>query len=221
MTRRTIGTVRTCWRTRWRARPRARRPRIGPSAPARPAPRSAVRTGRPRSGIGANTTRTGELIVQEEVPAEAELVRELYARLLAGHSFKAIARDWETRGARTRSGKVWTPEHLRTLVLSPSYAGLRGHIAGREGGKHPAYKASQLFEGIWKGLVSREDWHAVQNLVSKPERRKSRSNRAKHLMSTIARVRGVRRGDGDQLPRGTGRVRLPQGWVRADRQSGS
>jgi len=44
--------------------------------------------------------RTRELVVQEEVPAEAELVRELYVRLLAGHSFKAIARDWETRGAR-------------------------------------------------------------------------------------------------------------------------
>ena len=70
---------------------------------------------------------TRQLIAQEPEPAEAEVVAELYCRLVQGHSLRAIARDFEARGIRTRSGLVWSSQHLRSLALSPTNAGLRAH----------------------------------------------------------------------------------------------
>lgn len=131
--------------------------------------------------------RTRELIAQEIVPAEAELVRELYAALLAGKSMRSVASDWETRGVRTRSGRVWSQQNLRAMMLSPTYAGLRGHSPGRGGGTTPALKSSQLVQGIWEGIISRDDWYAAQNILRNPERSKSRPGRGIHLSSMIAR----------------------------------
>jgi site-specific DNA recombinase len=128
---------------------------------------------------------TRELIAQEPVPGEAELVQELYRRILAGHSMRSISRDWDARGVRTRSGLAWSSQHFRSLVLSPTYAGLRGHTPGRVSGT--LVTASNLFEGIWPGLVSRADWYAVQSLLLSRERKGSRPGRGKHLLSFIAR----------------------------------
>ncbi|MDQ2789205.1 MAG: recombinase family protein [Actinomycetota bacterium] len=52
--------------------------------------------------------QTRQLIAQEPEPAEAPVVAELYRRLVAGHSLRAIARDFEARGLRTRSGLVFS-----------------------------------------------------------------------------------------------------------------
>src|SRR5262249_47767067 len=129
--------------------------------------------------------QTRALIAQEPEPAEAGVVTELYRRLIAGHSLKAIARDLGERGIRTRSGRVWTAQHLRSLAIKPLYAGLRAHSPGRSG-DHWA-DLENLYEGQWPGLVPRADWFAVQRLLRAPERKTTRPGRAKHLLSRIAR----------------------------------
>lgn len=78
--------------------------------------------------------QTRALIAQEPEPAEAEVVAELYRRLIGGHSLKGIARDLGERGIMTRSGKAWTAQHLRSLAIKPLYAGLRSHLPGGRGG---------------------------------------------------------------------------------------
>jgi hypothetical protein len=96
---------------------------------------------------------------------------------------RSIAKDFEARGIRTRSGRVWTGQSLRPLALKPLYAGLRSHIPG--GGS--TGELGNLYEGQWPGLVSRGEWQAVQSLLRAPERKTNRPGRAKHLLSFIAR----------------------------------
>ncbi|MDQ3765194.1 MAG: recombinase family protein [Actinomycetota bacterium] len=136
------------------------------------------------------TTRA--FLVQEPEPDEAAVVSELYRRLVQGHSLRAIARDLQTCGIRTRSGLVWTAQHLRSLVIKPVYAGLRSHNPGRRGGDR-LVDLDCLYEGQWTPLVSRADWFAVQRLLRSPQRKTTRPGRAKHLLSMIGRC-GVCRG---------------------------
>ena len=133
--------------------------------------------------------QTRQLIAQEPEPTEAPVVAELYRRLVAGHSLRAIARDFQERGIRTRSGLVFSPQHLRCVALSPTYTGLRAHrpgLAGNQGQRAPV-AVSEMHEGQWPALVSRAEWLAVQRLLRSPERKTSRPGRAKHLLSMIAR----------------------------------
>jgi site-specific DNA recombinase len=63
---------------------------------------------------------------------EAPVVAELYSRLRAGHSLRAIARDLGERGIVTcgNSGlppRPFSPQYLRNLALRPCYGGLRVH----------------------------------------------------------------------------------------------
>jgi site-specific DNA recombinase len=130
--------------------------------------------------------QTRVLIAQEPEPAEAEVIAELYRRLIQGHSLRAIARDFQQRGIRTRSGVTWTAQHLRSLAIKPLYAGLRSHLPGRRGGDRWV-DLDSLYEGQWPGLVSGADWFAVQRLLRAPERKTTRPGRAKHLLSFIGR----------------------------------
>src|SRR6476661_1918265 len=79
------------------------------------------------------------------------LVPELYRRLVAGHSLHSIARDFQARGIRTRSGLIWSPQHLRSVALSPTYTGLRAHRPGSAGsrGQRAPVAVSEMYEGQW------------------------------------------------------------------------
>ena len=57
-------------------------------------------------------------------PAEAEVVREMAGRVVAGESLGSIARDMDRRGVKTVGGKSWRLTTLRQLLTG-------GRIAGR------------------------------------------------------------------------------------------
>lgn len=58
------------------------------------------------------------------------MIRELFERVKSGHSLPSIALDFERHGIRTRSGKTFSPQHLRVLATTAAYAGLRGFLGG-------------------------------------------------------------------------------------------
>lgn len=146
--------------------------------------------GRPHGSVPFGLRRlfdpvTKQFITQEAEPMEAPLVVELFERLDAGHTLKAVARDWEARGVRSRSGAVWQPSHLRRLALNPAYVGRRLHDAGRAGGD-PGPDAV-LYDGQWDGLVDAEVAARVRARLTDPVRRTTRPGGAVHLLSRIAR----------------------------------
>ena len=127
---------------------------------------------------------TRRLIAQEPEPAEAAVVAELFTRLHAGHSLKAIERDYTERGILTRSGKLWTAEHLRDLALRPIYGGLRMYEPGNRSGRYRG-SLDGAVKGTWPALVDAETFWAVRALLQDPTRRTSRPGRGKHLLSMI------------------------------------
>ncbi|MGH3547236.1 MAG: recombinase family protein [Pseudonocardiaceae bacterium] len=66
--------------------------------------------------------------------SESAVLREMVARMLAGESQDRIARDLNQRGITTSTGREWSRESLKALVLSARYAGQVVHdgvVVGR------------------------------------------------------------------------------------------
>jgi len=90
----------------------------------------------------------------ELVEPEATLVRGAVARILAGGSMYAIAREWNEAGGRTPTGKHWTVQHLASMLRSPRIAGLREH--------HGAIVA----RGTWPAIVTPEDHERLRAILA-------------------------------------------------------
>jgi DNA invertase Pin-like site-specific DNA recombinase len=129
---------------------------------------------------------TRALVAQEPRPDEAAVVVEIFTRLGKGHSLRAIAIDFEARGVRTRSGKLFDASHIRDVALKPAYAGLRVHAPEENANGRHTGPLGDATEATWPALVDRELYFKVRTMLLDPGRRSSRPGRAKHLMSLIA-----------------------------------
>lgn len=128
------------------------------------------------------------LVAQEPHPDRAPVVRELYGRLLAGHSMRSIAADFNRQGIRNASGRPFTSSHLRSIATTPAYAGYRVHVPDRGPARPPTSVAwATRVPAVWPALVEEPTWLAVQRLLESAGRRERRPGRGVHLLSTIAR----------------------------------
>jgi site-specific DNA recombinase len=102
------------------------------------------------------------------VPATGPAVAEACAILLGGGTLSGVMRGWTAAGVRpvqSTSGRGWTRQSIRTILLNPRIAGLsayRGEIVGR---------------GDWEPLVSEETWRAVRAILEDPARKPPRGVR--------------------------------------------
>jgi DNA invertase Pin-like site-specific DNA recombinase len=124
------------------------------------------------------------LVRQVPVPAEAKVVRELFTRIAAGHTLRAIADDFEARGVRRRDGQPFRRQGLRDMATRAAVAGRRVHqprdAKGRKVGK-PA-----VYPGTWPAIVKPALYDRVQRVLNEPGRTTSRPGRANHWLSMIA-----------------------------------
>lgn len=90
--------------------------------------------------------RSGPLVID---PEEAEIVREIYDRFIAGESSYTIAVDLEQRGVPRRGG-YWHTYMVMSILRRPVYAGLTTH--------HRVIVAI----GQHDPIVTRETWDAAQ-----------------------------------------------------------
>ena len=58
------------------------------------------------------------------VDAEAEIVREIFDRVLSGDSFVDIASDLNNRGIRTKKGNLWNKGSFHRMLRNDSYIGV-------------------------------------------------------------------------------------------------
>ena len=147
--------------------------------------------GRARTAMCAGTTSDPEDDQPGSRPTEAPVIRELFDRVKGGHSLRSIALDFQARDIRTRTGKIFSPQHLRVLATTAAYAGLRVHDldgrgAGRGHSPQPGIPGVSVVKGTWEPLVSEATYRAVQRLLNDPKRVTTRPGRAKHLLSMIA-----------------------------------
>lgn len=96
---------------------------------------------------------------RELLEPEAAVVREVFARFLAGTSMGALAADLNARGVPCAAGGAWTSTRIARLLDAPRYAGLRivrGQVARDTDGN--------ALRGVWPSCVSEDDWLLVQAL---------------------------------------------------------
>ncbi len=109
-------------------------------------------------------------------PGEAAAVAEAAHMIMAGESVRGVARALNASGYRTSTGKEWRDITVREMLLRPRNAGLRvhhGEVVGR---------------GQWEPILSAEDFHQVEAIMSNPARRTNPGrDGVVHLVSVLAR----------------------------------
>jgi site-specific DNA recombinase len=103
----------------------------------------------------------------EVVSAEAVVIREIAARVLAGETISLIARDLNRRGIPAAKGGKWFPHTVRRVVSGDTVAGIRVH----RGAVYPAQ---------WKPILDRSTHDALVLLFKDPSRRFNPGGPTKH-----------------------------------------
>lgn len=97
--------------------------------------------------------------------AEAAIVRECAARLLAGEPVRSIAKDLNGRGVTSASGGTWSPQSLRRILASPRISGRRIH------------HGEIVAKAVWPAIISPKEGARIRALLANPQRRTNRSAR--------------------------------------------
>ncbi len=109
------------------------------------------------------------------VPDEADLLRGAAMSILdRGLSLAAVVREWRERGSLTVTGKPWTTQKLRQVLLKPAIAGL-------------AALHGELKEGKWEPILDRDVWERLVAKLNDPARVTTTGNEPAHLLSLIAK----------------------------------
>lgn len=87
-------------------------------------------------------------------PAEAEIIRQLVSRTLAGESARSLAAWMDEQQVSTVSGGQWRSGTIRQMLLSPRVAGLRAHNGEIVG---PA---------IWEAIITAEQRQQLLNVFA-------------------------------------------------------
>jgi len=107
-------------------------------------------------------------------PAEAEIVREIIARYIAGESARAIAEDLKEREVPTSTGVEWRSTTIRGILLSPRIAGLRAH------------RGEIVGEAVWEPIITVEQRQQVLNVNQQKQAAGRRAPR-RYLLSGMLR----------------------------------
>lgn len=150
-----------------------------------------ARAAKGRSGAGSNRPfgygvptgelgRTGKPLydLSKQMPEEAEILREVVTRLLAGQSQGGVI-AWMNTVSTTTNGNQWRAAGLRWLLTAPRIAGLVEHDG-------------KLFEAEWEPIITREQWEDVKALLKRASEDHGYSGRERiYLLSSgVARCSG-------------------------------
>jgi DNA invertase Pin-like site-specific DNA recombinase len=109
------------------------------------------------------------------VPAEAEAIREIYARAIAGDTLRYLAKYLNEQGFTTRQGNPFIGNVVGNMLRKPRYAGHRTH-------------AKQIIgKGDWEPIISQDTYDQAMAVLTAPGRRHQRGIEPKHLLSGIAK----------------------------------
>ena len=125
-------------------------------------------------------------------PYEAEIIRELAGRLLAGETLRSLSVDLNARGITSPTGKRWTPSPLRRMLSSARISGQREH------------HGEIVADAKWPAIITREQTSRIRGLLSDPSRKATRAPRRYLLKGLLrcdacgARLVSRPRGDGSR-----------------------
>ena len=107
-------------------------------------------------------------------PEEAEVVRECAQRVLAGDSLRSICTDLNDAGIATATGKQWTSQTLRRMLMNPRMSGQRTH------------HGEIVAKAEWPPILTVRQTQQLQAKLGDPDRRTNRASR-RYLLTRLLR----------------------------------
>ncbi|OKI89414.1 recombinase family protein [Micromonospora sp. CB01531] len=107
-------------------------------------------------------------------PEEARAIAEVTDAILSGTSLRGQAAEMNARGLVTSTGRPWTANELRKVLLRPRNAGLREH------------RGEVVGPAAWPPLVDEDRWRALVSVLTHPGRRTQWSSARRWLLSGLA-----------------------------------
>jgi DNA invertase Pin-like site-specific DNA recombinase len=107
-------------------------------------------------------------------PAEADLIRQIVARYIAGESQTSLTKWLDKTAVPTVSGKPWNTTTVRGILKSPRNAGLRVH------------RGEVVGPGAWKPIITPADHDRVLARMADAARTGRRTNRT-YLLTGLLR----------------------------------
>lgn len=107
-------------------------------------------------------------------PAEAEAIREMYQRVIAGDTLRSLAKYINDSGFTTTRGNAWQGNVIGNMLRKPRYVGRRTHAR------------QDIGAGDWEAIISQDTYDQALAVLSAPGRRHSRGHEIKHLLSGLA-----------------------------------
>jgi len=122
------------------------------------------------------------IVATREEESEADVIREMARRVLAGEGVSAIARDVTARGWLTPAGAEFSHDTVRKMLARPRMAGLMPDGQGK---------------AAWEPVLDRPTWERVRLVLGARAKRFGYATNARRwLLSGIA-VCGAPHGDGE------------------------
>ncbi|GAA1150085.1 recombinase family protein [Nesterenkonia lutea] len=143
-----------------------------------------VETGKYRGGPRPYGFEGNGIVVRDD---EAAVIRYATTAVIADRTLAAIARDLNSKGKRTSSGKEWTYSRLKEVLVRPRNAGLsaRGtpqRRATRDSGRR---EFEVLGRAVWPAIVEESDWRTAVSKLTDPSRLRQNGNDARWLGSGL------------------------------------
>ena len=115
----------------------------------------------------------------EQVPEEVAVIREAYELAISNSGYRSIANELNTRGRRTRTGRLWASQTVRAILIAPAIAGRFVRTSGGQTIDRPdAYPA----------ILNAEEWdHLQDRLAIRRSRVKGKSSKSDYLLSGTLR----------------------------------
>lgn len=107
-------------------------------------------------------------------PGEAEVIRDCARRVLAGDSLRSICVDLNGRGVSTVTGKQWTSQTLRRMLMAPRISGQREH------------RGEIVAKADWPAIITPRQTQQLQAKLRDPARRTNRASR-RYLLTQLLR----------------------------------
>lgn len=115
---------------------------------------------------------------------EAQTLKEIAGRVLAGASLRSVATDLNARDVATPSGKgQWNSTVLRQVLLRERNAGRRVYYGEPKKGQKRRANAPMITKAQWPAVLSGDEQDQLIALLTDPARRTSHGTEVRYLMS--------------------------------------
>jgi site-specific DNA recombinase len=105
--------------------------------------------------------------------AEAKVIRDAAARVVAGETLRGVAADLNQRGVPTVTGARWTSHSLKRILIAARTAGLRQH------------QGVTIGPAAWAGIIDETTHHQLRAVLLDPARRTNQTAR-RYLLTSFA-----------------------------------